>query len=50
MHLGSTRNMVLRDAEGLYLAEEGLYITRTKAEARLAELKNAQVGSDLYIE
>ncbi|MBT9134567.1 MAG: hypothetical protein DDT38_01306 [Firmicutes bacterium] len=50
MYLGSPRTRILRDAEGLYLAEEGLYITRAEAEARLAELKNAQVGIDLYIE
>ncbi|MBT9169513.1 MAG: hypothetical protein DDT19_02873 [Syntrophomonadaceae bacterium] len=50
MYLGSTRARILRDAEGLYLAEEDLYMTRAEVEARLAELKNAQVGLDLHIE
>lgn len=48
--LGSTRARILRDAEGMYLAEEGLYSTRTEAEARLTELRKDQPELALHIE
>lgn len=47
---GSQAARMLRDAEGLYFAEEGLYAARAAAEARLAELNNAQIGLELHIE
>jgi hypothetical protein len=50
VHFGSTAPRILRDTEGLYFAEEGLYETRAAAEARLAELNHAQLGLKLHIE
>ncbi len=40
--LGSENARLLMDDSGLYLAEEGLYATLAEAEARLAELKQAE--------
>jgi len=47
---GSSEARILRDATGLYFAEEGLYATRAEAEARLSELKNSFTWLALHIE
>jgi hypothetical protein len=49
--LGSENARQLRDKNGLYLAEEGLYPTRAEAEARMAEIAlNDYFTYELHIE
>ena len=49
--IGSENARLLRDKNGLYLAEEGLYSTMAEAEARLAEIKQyTNFTFTMYIE